>query len=119
VSVRNINIRDSLRLTQLIALQKARTEQGENQFNDMANKLIKIMLFNRVPDTLLRQAGIKIDNAMALMLTKALSVSPIFLDLRQLLLINETSIPFIISDNPAVFTNLFFADCFLADRRRA
>ena len=112
MSVRHLDLRDGLRITQLIALQKARTEQIESQFNDMANKLIKLMLFNKIPETLLRQARIKVDKATVLMLATALSVSPILLDLKQFLLINETSLPFIISDNPAVFTNWFFRRSF-------
>jgi hypothetical protein len=112
MSTRNLDLRDGLRIVQLIALQKARTEQIESQFNDMANKLIKLMLFNRSSETLLRQTKIKIDNVAVLMIATGLSMSPILLDLKQFLLINETHLPFIISDNPAVFTNWFFRRTF-------
>ena len=112
MTVRNLDIRDGLRIAQLIALQKARTEQTESQFNDMANKLIKLMLFNRVSDSLLRQAQIRVDNATVIMLATALSVSPLLLDLKQFLVINNTPLPFIISDNPAVFTNWFLRKLF-------
>jgi hypothetical protein len=112
MTVHNLDARQGLRVTQLIALQKARTEQSENEFNDMANKLIKLMLFNRVPDYLLRQAKIRVDNASTCMLATALSVSPMLLDLKQFLVVNQTSLPFIISDNPAIFTNWFFRRLF-------
>jgi hypothetical protein len=78
----------------------------------MANKIMKLMLFNRISETLLRQAKIKIDNVAVLMVATTLSMSPIMLDLKQFMLINETPLPFIISDNPAVFRNWFFRRTF-------
>lgn len=78
----------------------------------MTDKLAKIMLFNRAPESLLRRVRVKTNDSMILILKIALTVSQILLDLKQFLIINETSRPFIISDNPVVFTNWFLRKYF-------
>jgi uncharacterized protein DUF4238 len=55
----------------------------------------------------LRKTRVRLTQAANFHLGVALSVSPILLDLKQILLVNRSAIPFIISDNPVLATNWF------------
>jgi hypothetical protein len=98
---------DGLHIVMMIALQRARTLRAEEEINGMVDKMAKLMMFNRVSEEELRKVRVGLTDSASFMVGQALALSPITLDLKQFLIVNQSSVPFIISDNPVVVTNWF------------
>jgi len=107
VATKAYDPRNEYYMAMMIALQKARTLRAEEEMNSMADKLIKLMMFNRVPEENLRQVEITPKGVINFLVGQSLILSPILLDLKQFIVINETSTPLIVSDNPVVSTNWY------------
>jgi len=102
-----IDLRDAFHLSMMISLQKSRTLRAESHMNVMVDKIAKLMMYNRAEEDFLRKIYIHLENTANMMVGEALLMSPVILDLKQFLLVNKTSVPFILSDNPVVETNWF------------
>ncbi len=107
ISTRSIDERDGWHLVQMVALQRARTLRAEEELNSITEKLIKLFMYNRVNEQDLRQVRIGVKGAATQSVGQALALSPLMLDLKRFLVINETEVPFVIADNPVVSTNWF------------
>lgn len=107
INDRSIDNRDGWHLVQMVALQRARTLRAEEELNSMIDPLIKLFLYNKADEEDLRQVRIKVKEAANRNVAYALALSPLILDLKRFLIVNETSVPFVIADNPVVFTNWF------------
>ncbi|KAB2778190.1 DUF4238 domain-containing protein [Brucella anthropi] len=98
---------DGWSIVQMLALQKARTLRAEEEYNNMVEKMTRLWLHGRVSEEALRSVKIGLKDAANHNVATTLAMCPILFDLKQFLIINETSIPFIIADNPVVQTNWF------------
>lgn len=107
IETRSIEERDGWHLVQMVALQKARTLRAEEEMNDMMEKFIKLAMYGRIDEQALRGVKLSINDAANRNVAQALALSPLMLDLKRLLVINETKVPFVIADNPVVSTNWF------------
>ena len=70
-------------------------------------KLIKLAMVDRIEEADLRALRISLEGAAQTNVGQSLVLSPLLLDLKRFLITNETSTPFIISDNPVALTNWF------------
>lgn len=102
-----IDARQGYHIALMVALQKARTLRAEQELDWAAEKLVKTMMYNRVDETTLREVKIGINGGLNMNIGQALRMSPLLLDMKQFLVRNRTTVPFIISDNPVVLTNWF------------
>lgn len=107
INAGSIDEQDGWHLVQMVALQRARTLRAEEELNSMMEKLIKLFMYNRIEERNLRDIRIGIKDAASLSVGQALALSPLILDLKRFLVINETDVPFVIADNPVVCTNWF------------
>ena len=107
IDTRSIDERDGWHLIQMVMLQKARTLRAEEELNGMVDKLVKLLMYNRIDEHVLRKTRIGIKDAVNYNVGHALALSPLMLDLKQFLIVNETAVPFVIADNPVVSTNWF------------
>ena len=103
----SIDERDGWHLTQMVALQKARTLRAEEEHNSMIDRIMKLIMYNRIDEKDLRSVKIELKHASNLNVALALAASPLLLDLKRFLVVNETTTPFVIADNPVVSTNWF------------
>jgi len=94
-------------IIELLALQKSRTLQAEEELNRMADQLSKLMMYNKLDREVLEKVEVGIRDAAALSVVEMLKYCPIMYDLKHFLVINRTATPFIISDNPVLHTNWF------------
>lgn len=107
MKTRSIDERDGWHLVQMIALQKARTLRAEQEYNSMTDRLMKLVMYNRFDEQTLRSVKIGLKDSPNQNVAFALAMSPLLLDLKRFLVINETATPFVIADNPVVSTNWF------------
>ncbi len=91
----------------LFALQRARTLRSENETSGVMNALMKLAMYGRIDADVLRNVKISLTHGPNLNVTTALRMSPILYDLKQILLVNRSKTPFVISDSPVVTTNWF------------
>jgi len=91
----------------MIALQRGRTLTVERQFNEQSEKIARLALHGRVSEDALRKVRITVKNAASMLVAQTLLHAPVIFDLEQLLLVNRSVTPFVISDNPVVTTNWF------------
>ncbi|MBZ7927074.1 DUF4238 domain-containing protein (plasmid) [Ensifer adhaerens] len=103
----SIDVRDGWDLILMISLQRARTARAGDEFNSMAEKMLRLYMHNRVSEEVLRSVRIGLKEVANHNISTAFKLAPLLMDLKQLLVINRTSTPFIIADNPVVSTNLF------------
>jgi hypothetical protein len=94
-------------IIELLALQKSRTLQAEAELNRMTDQLAKLMMYNRFERNVIERVTIEDRNAAAQNVIQSLKFCPIMYDLKHFLVVNRTSTPFIISDNPVSHTNWF------------
>jgi Protein of unknown function (DUF4238) len=99
---------DWLTLLTFAIAQKARTRAAADETNDFTDKLVKRMM-EGVPEfkEYMDQIRITVDNAPGSTLAVTLTNLTLVRDLAYKLLCNRTSIPFLVSDNPAVLYNQF------------
>lgn len=107
IQSKSIDDRDGWHIVQMVALQKGRTLRAEEEINGMMEKLIKLMMYNRIDESALQFMRIKMSGTAHLNVGQSLIMSPMLLDLRRFLIKNRTKVPFVISDNPVVATNWF------------
>lgn len=107
IDTKSINEPDGWHLVQMVALQKARTMFAEEDINSIADRLIKLAMHNRIEEEALRRIKISVKDAASYNIAQALTLSPLVLDLKRLLIVNQTDVPFVIADNPVVCTNWF------------
>jgi hypothetical protein len=91
----------------MVGLQRARTLSAEDQLNSMADKLGKLVVNGKIAEEKLKSVKIEVKEAINISIVMSLHLSPIGLDLKQFLLVNDTEVPFVISDNPVLLTNWF------------
>ncbi|MBZ9892974.1 DUF4238 domain-containing protein [Mesorhizobium sp. BR1-1-6] len=103
----SIDERDGWHLIHMVALQKARTLRAEEEYNSMADRMMKLLMYNRIDEKALRSLKIGLKDAANQNVAFALAMSPLLLDLKRFLVVNETATPFVIADNPVVSTNWF------------
>jgi len=94
-------------LVRMIMLQRGRTLRADAESNEIINRMAKLLLYNRVPEQDLRNTRIGVTEGARLNVAYALRLSPLILDLKRFLIVNSTSVPFVIADNPVVSTNWF------------
>lgn len=94
-------------IIELLALQKARTLQAEEEVNKMTDQFAKLMAYGRVDRDVLEKLRLELTDAAAGNVVQALMLCPIMYDLKHFLVVNRTPTPFIISDNPVLQTNWF------------
>ncbi|WNJ87943.1 DUF4238 domain-containing protein [Bosea sp. 685] len=107
ITTRSIDERDGWHLVQMVSLQRGRTLRAEQELNGMTDKMIKLFMFNKIGEDDLRRVRIGLEGAARLNVAQSLAISPMLLDLKRFLIVNETSVPFVIADNPVVSTNWF------------
>jgi hypothetical protein len=107
LTTRSIDERDGWHLVQMVALQKARTRRAEEEYNSMTDRMMKLLMYNRIEEKALRSVKIGIKDAANQNVAFTLAISPLLLDLKRFLVVNETATPFVIADNPVVSTNWF------------
>lgn len=105
---------DHRTLATFLLIQSARTAQAAEDANEMADKLGKAMLRNKLTDpeliALLDHVKIKLTEPAAEALRPAVLETPIILDLKFKLLHNVSSVPFILGDHPAIKHNGLYSD---------
>ncbi len=99
--------RQEFHMTLMISLQKNRTLRAEEELNAMVDKLVKLAMHGKISEEILRGVRINFEKAITHQIGRALTLSPMLLDLKQFIIENRTSIPFVLSDNPVIVTNLF------------
>ena len=107
IASETINPREGYHIVLMVALQRARTLRAEEEINGMVDKLAKFMMFNRIDEEVLRKTKLEWTGAVNAHVGQALLLGPMTLDLKQFLLVNRSTVPFVISDNPVVATNWF------------
>ncbi|MBA3040523.1 MAG: DUF4238 domain-containing protein [Alphaproteobacteria bacterium] len=107
LTTRSIDERDGWHLIQMVALQKARTLRAEEEYNSMIDRMMKLLMYNRIDEHALRSVKVELKDAANQNVAFALAMSPLLLDLKRFLVVNETATPFVIADNPVVSTNWF------------
>lgn len=98
----SIDERDGWHLVQMITLQKARTLRAEEEMNSMIDRMMKMVMYNRIDEQALRSVKIGMKDAASQNVAFALAMSPLLLDLKRFLVINKTGTPFVIADNPVI-----------------
>jgi hypothetical protein len=94
-------------IIELLALQKSRTLQAEEELNRMTDQLAKLIMYKRFDRDVLEKIKVEVRDAAAQNVVQSLKFCPIMYDLKHFLIINRTTTPFIISDNPVLHTNWF------------
>jgi hypothetical protein len=107
INTRSIDERDGWHLIQMVALQKSRTLRSEEEINIMTNRMMKFLMHGHLEENSIRNINIIIKNSINHSVLINLTNSPILLDLKRFLIVNETTTPFVIADNPVVSTNWF------------
>lgn len=107
ISTKKIDKLDNANVATIFSLQRSRTMQAKNESSYMAEKLIKMAMHGRIAEDILRKIRLDFRDSASLNVSIGLRTSPIIYDLEQLIVVNETDVPFIISDNPVVSTNWF------------
>ncbi|WP_226557785.1 DUF4238 domain-containing protein [Salipiger thiooxidans] len=100
----SLNITD---IPMLLALQVSRTQQACHEHNQRMEPLFRLALHGRVEEEVLRKVKIEALGIVNATVSAALTLTPMLYDLRQVLIINRTGTPFVISDHPATWTNWF------------
>lgn len=98
---------DGQHIVEMITLQRARTQHAEHTAEAMNAKMFRLLTYGRVSDDVRGSLGIKSNNLSLHLTGQAMTLSPMMLDLKQFVVINDTDTPFVISDNPVVMTNWF------------
>jgi hypothetical protein len=60
---RSIDERDGWHLVQMVALQKARTLRAEEEYNSMLDRMMKMLMYNRIEEEALRSVKIGMKDA--------------------------------------------------------
>jgi hypothetical protein len=98
---------DAMNVVLMISLQRARTLRAEEEVNAIVDKLAKLTMIGRFDEQTLRKVRVTMTEAAHFNVGLSLSLSPIMFDLKQFLIVNNSAVPFVISDNPVVATNWF------------
>lgn len=90
-----------------ITLQNFRTVSKVDACNDAIDKVFKQVLRSKFSNELLSKVKIKLNGLSNFSVNNALTIFPLLIDLKWLLVEAKDSIEFIASDNPVIFTNSF------------
>lgn len=73
----------------------------------MTNRMTKLLMHGHLDENSMRNINIIVKDCINHSISINLKHSPLLLDLKRFLIVNETTTPFVIADNPVVSTNWF------------
>jgi hypothetical protein len=91
----------------MFSLQRSRTLSSSETLDAITDAFSKLTLFGRADEKELRSIRINFENSANFSVSTALSVAPILYDMKQILILNRSRTPFLLSDNPVIATNWF------------
>lgn len=90
-----------------LAMQYGRTLRSAEDQSDRFEAMAKLYLSGSLDEDALRSVRIRVKNSPTIATVNAIKASPLLYDLKQIIIENKTSTPFVISDHPVIVTNWF------------
>ena len=94
-------------ICEFLATQKIRTFAMAEITQELMEKRLKMLLYGRVEAKILQSVRLRVGSIPAFLASSGIILSLQIRDLEQFLVVNQTHMPFIISDVPVVETNRF------------
>lgn len=94
-------------LATFVSIQLTRTYQQAQSMELAAEQMIKMQMYGRFDEALLRNVRFQMNSLPAMLVRQGVALSPMLSDLKQFLVVNQSGVPFLISDTPVLQTNWF------------